>query len=44
MYAFGDVPDPDPESVAALDDILQGYIIDIVRPVPLLSRFEILTV
>lgn len=30
MYAFGDVPDPDPESIAALDDILQSYIIDIV--------------
>lgn len=30
MYAFGDVADPDPESIAALDDILQNYIIDIV--------------
>lgn len=31
LYAFGDVPDPDPESIATLDDILQGFIIDIVR-------------
>jgi transcription initiation factor TFIID subunit 13 len=29
MYAFGDVPNPHPESVAVLEDILQDYIVSI---------------
>lgn len=28
MYAFGDVANPDPESVAVLEDILQEYIVN----------------
>jgi transcription initiation factor TFIID subunit 13 len=30
MYAFGDVPNPYPETVNVLEDILQEYIINIV--------------
>lgn len=29
MYAFGDVPNPHPESVAVLEDILQDYIVSV---------------
>lgn len=30
MYAFGDVSNPDRESVAVLEDILTDYIVDMV--------------
>lgn len=30
MYAFGDVANPDPETVAVLEDILQEYVINMV--------------
>lgn len=31
MYAFGDDPDPLPESVAVLEEIMVDYITDLVR-------------
>lgn len=30
MYAFGDVANPEPETVAVLEDILQEYVINTV--------------
>jgi len=32
MYAFGDDPNPSPESVAVLEDIVTEYINEMVSP------------
>ncbi|KAK9313735.1 transcription initiation factor IID, 18kD subunit-domain-containing protein [Lipomyces starkeyi] len=38
MYAFGDVPNPERESVAVLEDILTDYIVDMCHEAARMAR------
>jgi len=38
MYAFGDDPNPSPESVAVLEDIVTEYINEMVSPRPVIVK------